>query len=666
MRTAMPYTPEHNGVAERENRILVETGRSILHSKDLPFSLWAEAVNTACNVLNRIGPITVKGKSQMELCFKRDPVSIDHFHGFGTECFVHVPKQLQRKWEKKSVAGRLIGYCDEKDGYRIWLPDINQIITSRGVLFKPEKIRLPSQMSVKADSSEKNEDEDDSDAEELRLELNSQWTSKEAKCEVETKMEREEEKSEQASRSNKQEEVALSSKQAMQSVDAADWRKAMEEELHSFEENSVWALVDPPSGKKVLDSRWVLRIKTKADGSVARYKARLVSKGYMQRPGIDYDEIFSPVARFDTVKQPEGFENGTNEVYKLNRSLYGLKQAPRCWNLRLVEFLRKQGLKQSTADPCLFARMKERSKLLLAIYVHDGIVAGSDTDETEQFLAVMKKEFQIKQGPLDTFLGMGIKVLSDGSIFAGQQAYTRHILKRFRLDEANAVSTPAEINVSMEENEEHLSSNIPYSEAMGALMFSMTATRPDIAYAVSTVSQVMDKLSIKAWQAVKRIFRYLRGTADYGLLYQAKREGFLKGYSDADYAGAVLWHSQKQRSVALSTTEAEYVAASEAAKDMMWLMALFAEVTEVKQKPILFVDNMGAVTLSKNPEFHNRSKHIDVRFHFVREKYIEGKIDIQHIDSENQKADVLTKDLPKTRFQNLRQQLEIVSEHMNC
>ncbi|KRX70035.1 Retrovirus-related Pol polyprotein from transposon TNT 1-94 [Trichinella sp. T6] len=531
MRTAMLYTPDHNGVAERVNRILVETGRSMLHSKDLPFSLWAEAVNTACNVLNRIGPTTVKIKSQMELWFKRDPVSIDHFHGFGTECFVHVPKQLQRKWKKKSVAGRLIGYCDEKDGYRIWLPDINQIITSRGVLFKPEKIRLPSQMSVKADSSEKNEDEDDSDAEELRLELNSQWTSKEAKCEVETKMEREEEKSEQASRSNKQEEVALSSKQvrkmlnylsdyvltaqtlspssfheAMQSVDAADWRKAMEEELHSLEENSVWTLVDPPSGKKVLDSRWVLRIKTKADGSVARYKARLVSKGYMQRPGIDYDEIFSPVARFDTVRalpsiaavemlKLQQFDVKTAFLYGALKEevLYGLKQAARCWNLRLVEFLRKQGLKQSTADPCLFARMKERSKLLLAIYVHDGIVAGSDTDETEQFLAVMKKEFQIKQGPLDTFL-----------------------------DEANAVSTPAEINVSMEENEEHLSSNIPYSEAMGALMFSMTATRPDIAYA-----------------AVKRIFRYLRGTADYGLLYQAKREGFLKGYSDADYAGDV-------------------------------------------------------------------------------------------------------------------------------
>ncbi|KRY85960.1 Retrovirus-related Pol polyprotein from transposon TNT 1-94 [Trichinella pseudospiralis] len=211
MRTSMPYTPEQNGVAERENRILVETGRSMLHSKNLPLSLWAEAVNTGCHVLNRTGPTTVKEKSPMELCPTPlqwnlqcsneipCPLIISTF--LNAECFVHVPKQRRRKWEKKSVARRFMGYCDEKDGYRIWLPDINQTVTSRDVLFKSEEIRLSSQMSVKADSSEKNEQEDDSDAEELRLELNYQCTSKEAEYEVETKTEREEEKSEQTSQS---------------------------------------------------------------------------------------------------------------------------------------------------------------------------------------------------------------------------------------------------------------------------------------------------------------------------------------------------------------------------------------------------------------------------------------------------------------------------------
>ncbi|KRZ09242.1 Retrovirus-related Pol polyprotein from transposon TNT 1-94 [Trichinella zimbabwensis] len=255
----------------------------------------------------------------MQLWFKRDPVSSDHFHVFRAESFMHVPKQRRRKWEKKSVAGHFMGYCDEKDGYRIWLPDINQIVTSQDVLFKPEEIRLSSQMSVKADPSEKNEEEDGSDAEELK--------PKAEECE----MKQEEEKTEQTSRSNKQEEVAFRGKrvrkmmnylsdyvlmaqrsspssfhEAMQSADAADWRKAMEEKLHSLEENSVWTLVDPPSAKKVLDSRWVLRIKMKDDGSVARYKARLVAKGYMQRPGIDYDETFSLVARSDNLRQQLG------------------------------------------------------------------------------------------------------------------------------------------------------------------------------------------------------------------------------------------------------------------------------------------------------------------------------------------------------------------------
>ncbi|XP_003381487.1 conserved hypothetical protein [Trichinella spiralis] len=217
-------------------------------------------------------------------------------------------------------------------------------------------------------------------------------------------------------------------------------------------------------------------------------------------------------------------------------------------------------------------------------------------------------------------------------------------IRPYRSKGADAVMLPDKDLLKqkrVEEGEEQLSPGTPYREAVGALMFLMTATRPDIAYAVSTVSQ-------------------------------ANGEGVLKGYSDADYVGdvttrrsrtgvvctcaggAVSWHSQKQKSVALSTTEAEYVAAGEGAKDMMWLMSLFAEVTEVKQKPILFVDNMGAVKLSKNPEFYKRSNHIEVRFHFVREKYNEGKIDIQHIDSENQKAEILTKALPKTRFQNLR------------
>ncbi|KFD60883.1 hypothetical protein M514_26944 [Trichuris suis] len=236
------------------------------------------------------------------------------------------------------------------------------------------------------------------------------------------------------------------------------------------QENSVWTLVDLPAGKRVVDTRWVFCVKTKVDGTVAKYKARLVAKGYVQRPGIDYSETFSPVARFDTVRtilsvgaveklkfqqfdvktaflygtleeevyvrQPEGFEDGTDRVCRLNRSLYGLKQSPRCWNKRLVEFMKKKGMKQSTADPCLFIRQGRKSKLMVVVYVDDGILAGSDTCEMELFLAEMEKEFRITKGPLDSFLGIGIKVLQDGSIFVGQEMYT-HWRENETASEAN-------------------------------------------------------------------------------------------------------------------------------------------------------------------------------------------------------------------------------------
>ncbi|KFD60884.1 hypothetical protein M514_26945 [Trichuris suis] len=258
--------------------------------------------------------------------------------------------------------------------------------------------------------------------------------------------------------------------EAMKSEDAIHWRKAMEEEMCSLQENPVWTLVDLPAGKRVVDTRWVFCVKTKVDGTVAKYKARLVAKGYVQRPGIDYSETFSPVARFDTVRtilsvgaveklkfqqfdvktaflygtleeevyvrQPEGFEDGTDRVCRLNRSLYGLKQSPRCWNKRLVEFMKKKGMKQSTADPCLFIRQGRKSKLMVVVYVDDGILAGSDTCEMELFLAEMEKEFRITKGPLDSFLGIGIKVLQDGSIFVGQEMYT-HWRENETASEAN-------------------------------------------------------------------------------------------------------------------------------------------------------------------------------------------------------------------------------------
>jgi hypothetical protein len=263
--------------------------------------------------------------------------------------------------------------------------------------------------------------------------------------------------------------------------------------------------------------------------------------------------------------------------------------------------------------------------------------------------------------------------------FINQAHYIRRLLVRFNMSDCNAVSTPVDksnayVNGEIDgETDVMLDNNVPYREAVGSLLYLATGTRPDISYAVSIVSQVLSKPTKRHWEIVKRIMRYLKGSAELGITYRhGHNPGVLSAYSDADYAGdtvtrrstsgivcqymggSISWSSQKQRSVALSTTEAEYIAASEAAKDIIWLARLLGEITVLNAIPLLHIDNLSAVKLVKNPVFHRRSKHIDVRYHFVREKYEEGKLLVVHVCGERQVADVLTKPLVKDRFERLR------------
>lgn len=424
----------------------------------------------------------------------------------------------------------------------------------------------------------------------------------------------------------------------------------------------------------------------------------------VQKQGIDYDETYSPVARHDTVRtllavaaskqmklkqfdvntaflygtlqeevyleQPEGFNDGTGRVCRLKKSLYGLKQSPRCWNKRFMQFIKKVGLKSSTADPCLFYRNCGKRSLYVVIYVDDGLVIGSTEDEVQEFLTQLKEEFKITLGSLKNFLGMQLKCQKDGSIFINQEGYISKILKQYRMDKCNAVSTPA----SREElnNKEKLEEEIPYRQAIGSLMYLMTATRPDIAFALNKVARVMDKPTKDNWTEVKRIFKYLRGTSNYGITYK-KDSGHLKVFTDADFAGdkitrrsttgmvamlsqgAISWTSQLQRSVTLSTTEAEIVAASEGAKQLIWLNRLLSEIMESdKLSPTLYVDNASAVKLTKNPEFHRRTKHVEVRHFYVKEQVLNGDINIEHIQGAKQLADLFTKALERNRQRRMR------------
>ncbi|KFD60198.1 hypothetical protein M514_09835 [Trichuris suis] len=236
---------------------------------------------------------------------------------------------------------------------------------------------------------------------------------------------------------------------------------------------------------------------------------------------------------------------------------------------------------------------------------------------------------------------------------------------------ANKVSTPCVKHT--QETEEVLDDNTPYRSAVGSLMYLAIATRPDIAFAVSTASQKLESPTKADWEAVKRIFKYLRGTTDFGILYKGKANSRgLEAYSDADFAGDVklrksmsgvvckyngaiiTWLSNKQQLTALSTCEAEYIAASEGAKEVIWLTGLLKELGIKLKTPMLKIDNAGAEKLVRNPEFHKRTKHIAVKYHFVREKFLNGDFDIEHVASTEQLADIMTKPLGRVRFRELR------------
>lgn len=504
---------------------------------------------------------------------------------------------------------------------------------------------------------------------------------------------------------------------AMKRDDCKEWHKAMNSEMNSLKELKVFTPCMLPEGRKALPCKWVLRIKKNPDGSVDKYKARLVVKGFKQKRGQDYDQTYSPVARLATIRavlsvsaqenlhlvqfdvctaflngnlkeeiyvqQPEGYSDGSSNVWKLNRSLYGLKQAPRCWNSCFENILLDMDFKQCEADCCLYTKQVNGKKLLITLYVDDGLVAATDEDLANTFLNDLKQRLQITTKPASHYLGLQIVREEDGSVLINQEAYAKKILERFGMANCNPVTTPIEKETfasGKAETEERV--DFPYREAVGALAYLMVGTRPDIAYAVGVASRKLESPSKEDWLKVKRILRYIKGTCSLGIKYKARcLPGVLEGFSDADhggdretarsttgvvcrYSGGIIsWLSQRQSSVAISTTEAELVAASEAARELVWLTSIMQDLTTLTETPTLSVDNEAAVRLAHNPEFHKRTKHIRIRHFFVRELVAEGAIDVERIGTAHQVADVLTKALPRPTFSSLCHALGLVIVH---
>lgn len=765
----IPYTPEQNGGAEREMRTIGEAARTMIHSRNLNEALWAEAVSTAVHVLNATGTSTVVGRTPYEL-WHRKKANIDHLKSFGVDVYRHIPKQLRRKLDRKAVKCVFVGYGENVKGFRLWNPATNKVELSRDVIFDESPVEneiivnvnsgnsvVGSENSPGAASKSNGSSKATNDTESSSSASNgcndTGRPNNSSVIEISSSIEEEYDDCDDGTQGTMNNwcdvtqsnilnhrrlrrqnasadfccetdavafmatfEEPASYGEAINSKQKEQWISAMNEEFDSLLKNRTWALVDLPSGKKVIDNRWVFKVKMKTDGTVDRYKARLVIRGFTQEYGVDYSETFSPVVKFTSIRtilaiaaqcnlklkqfdvktaflygeleedvymtQPVGYNDGSGKVCKLLKSLYGLKQASRCWNKKFTSFIKQFNFNVSASDPCVFIHSKDGVTIILAIYVDDGLMAASDDECMKPVIDFLNTNFEIKVFEAKCFLGLEIDQRPDGTIHIHQSAYARKILERFRMTDSNTVAVPSDPNQVLCASDVRSESTFPYREAIGSLMYLAIATRPDISYAIGSCSRFMENPAPVHINAVKRILKYINGTLNFGLCYSSGREFFLRGFSDADYAGdvnnrrstsggvfflgscVISWFSTKQRSVTLSTTEAEYVAATEAVKELIWLKRLLSEIApDIEQGPLFYMDNQSAIKIVKNPEFHKRTKHIDVRFHFIREKYERKEFVLEYVSSNEQLADVFTKALARNKFEFFRNKMNIVNSN---
>ena len=561
--TTVPKTPEQNGVAERMNRPLVETTRSMFADSGLPKRFWAEALSTAVYLHNRSPTTSLQSKTPFEAWFGHKP-DVNHLRVFGCDAYAHVPKDERRKIDSKAKKAIFLGYGDGIKGYRLYDTEKQRVFYSRDVIFNEIKF------------SPNTTDLSEEDKKETFVEIEVNNNNEDIEPIVQEEQNQQPRERRPPNRYGEwvylahESENPKSVKEALSSPEKDEWVEAMEREMESLHENEVWNLVELPDGRKSVGCKWVFKKKHDADGNVERFKARLVAQGYNQKSGVDYDETFSPVLRFESVrtmialaveqnlelhqidvttaflngelmKQPEGFltKGKENLVCELKRSIYGLKQSPRCWNEAVDKFLKELDFTQSLNDPCIYINNSGGEVLIVAVYVDDIILAGKSSTRIQEFIQKIAEKFKIKDmGKLHHFLGVKIVYLRKKKIWIGQQTYSIEILKKFQMENSKPVSTPTEPGTKLikASKESQLVDQETYQSAVGSLLYLSTRTRPDIAYAVSSVARYCSQPTLQHWIAVKRIFRYLNGTLDYGLIYEPSDKAMC-GYSDADWAG---------------------------------------------------------------------------------------------------------------------------------
>ncbi|KAI3770718.1 hypothetical protein L6452_01860 [Arctium lappa] len=661
-----PRTPQQNGVAERRNRTLIEAARSLLADSKLPITFWAEAVNTASYVQNRVLVVSLIAKQMMDFLLVTHLRIIEESDN--VKCNENTPNPIgsgpQWLFDIDSLTNSFGFSSDDYASSGSGGSGTTQVqeSISQSVIFpiptvdpvedcEKEPSTGPSQIELNDSNLEVELNEEPSHHSRIQKNHPPQLVIGDISSPMMTRN-----KSRLQEMQDQQHTVLscflsqLEPKKAHDAMKESSWIEVMQEELLQFKLQDVWDLVDLPKGQRAIGTKWVFRNKRDERGIVIRNKARLVAQGYTQEEGIDYEEVFAPVARIEAIRlflayasymkfkvyqmdvksaflygsieeevyvcQPPGFENPSypDRVYKLKKTLYGLHQAPRAWYDTLPSYLLENGFERGVIDKTLFIKRKKKDILLVQIYVDD-IIFGSTRDiMCKEFEELMHQRFKMSSmGELTFFLGL------------------QDILTKFSFLDSKPASTPMETHKQITADLEGEGMDVHHYRSMiGSLMY-LTASRPDIMFPVCVCARFQVRPKQSHYQAVKRIFRYLKGQPRLGLWYPHDSSFDLLAYSDSDLGGAnldrkstsggcqflgarlVSWQCKKQTTVSTSTTEAEYIAVASYCSQVLWIQNQMLDYGVTFLHTPIFIDNSSAISIVNNPVKHSKTKHIEIR-----------------------------------------------------
>jgi transposase InsO family protein len=746
-----PYHHEVNGVPERFNRTIMQMARSMIPSDDL-LVLWAEAIQTATYLKNRAPHSADKlHRTPYELLHGFKPY-VGHLHPFGANCYVHIPVEARKPGTKlldRAEKGIFVGYGRNDKTLRVYVPARNVVLESRDVSVIQSKNGVSTPLFQLESSLKDSEPASGDTRAEPELPIPRQSTdlieSTPAPARLRAPTAPPPMRS-LRSRSNIQRperyrddanavdapmddihyeqlkmahamiavlDMPSTYAEGMTESNKPLWQPPIRHEIKAHEDNNTWELTDAtslPPNVKLVGTRWVMTVKKDEHDQIVKRKARIVAQGFSQRPGVDYDDTYSPVIRYDSLRLiifiaifkgwllrqidfDAAYLNGSlqhviyarcppgvgrpGQVLRLLKALYGLKQSGREWYSVLSTWLTGNGFTQATFDPCVFIS----HNLILGVYVDDLLLAGT-SDAITQFLDLTHKRFRFKDlGRPKLLLGLEIDYLDNG-VKLHQRTYVEAILRRYRLDQCNGRLTPLDPNSfpqrSPSDQPIDLERQKLHQSIVGSVNFLAMVSRPDLSFPVSMLASYNANPSEVHLGLARQLLRYIRKTSNYGVeITNATNSVQVTMYADASFntdpdnaksfsgyimkvnGSTISWSSKRQSCVARSTCEAEYMAASRAASHLVWARQALGELIGIGVKPTsdLLVDNEPAESLIKDNKISDRSKHIDVHFHFVRERFIKGEYQVRHVASKDNLADVCTKALPRPTLELLGQQI---------